>query len=94
MIAWNMIDGARLAGDVRAQEQPGLTSMHTLWMREHNRVAKEMAADNPSLSDEELFQESRRLVAAQLQNIVYDEWLPKILGSNLIDQYGLKVDQR
>ena len=88
------IDGARLAGDVRAQEQPGLTSMHTLWMREHNRVAKEMAAENPSLSDEELFQESRRLVAAQLQNIVYDEWLPKILGSNLIDQYGLKVDQR
>ena len=88
------IDGARLAGDVRAQEQPGLTSIHTLWMREHNRVAKEMAEANPGFSDEELFQESRRMVAAQLQNIVYDEWLPKILGSSLIDRYGLTVDQR
>ena len=68
--------------------------MHTLWMREHNRVAKEMASANPSWSDEELFQETRRQVAAQLQNVVYDEWLPKILGSSIIDSYKLKVDQR
>ena len=88
------IDGARLAGDVRAQEQPGLTSMHTLWMREHNRVAKEMAQANPSFSDEQLYQESRRMVAAQLQNIVYSEWLPKVLGSSLIDQYDLTVGRR
>ncbi len=33
-----VIDGAVTAGDVRAIEMPGLATMHTLWVREHNRV--------------------------------------------------------
>jgi len=53
-----------LAGDVRANEQVGLITMHTLFVREHNRLAAEIAAKDPTLTGEEIYQEARRIVAA------------------------------
>ena len=68
-------------GESRVQEQVALTVMHTLWHREHNRIVQELQRLNPSWSDEELFQEGRRINTAQYQHIVYEEWLPIILGN-------------
>ncbi len=70
-----------LAGDVRANEQLGLTAMHTLFMREHNRLATELAIAHPSWGDEELYQQARRLVGGIVQHITYDEYLPALLGT-------------
>lgn len=50
------IDAAFIAGDVRANEVLPLTAMHTLFMREHNRLADEIAGKNPGLNDEEIYQ--------------------------------------
>lgn len=69
------------AGDVRANTHPQLTSMHTLWMREHNRVAGELSRLNPSWTDEMLYQETRRIVIAELQHITYEHWLPAVVGA-------------
>ncbi len=69
-----------LAGDIRANEQPGLTSLHTLFVREHNRLADEIAAADTSLDDEEIYQRARQLVGAQIQAITYYEFLPALLG--------------
>ncbi|OPJ84914.1 peroxidasin [Patagioenas fasciata monilis] len=69
-----------LAGDHRANEQLGLTAMHTLWFREHNRIATELSALNPHWDGELLYHEARKIVGAQMQHITYAQWLPKVLG--------------
>lgn len=77
------------AGDPRAEDNNFLTSMHTIWLREHNRVARELAYLNPRWDDETLFQEAKRIVIAEYQHIVYAEYLPVILGEKIARLYGL-----
>ena len=61
------------AGDARVNQNLLLVSMQTLWLREHNRVAKHLFNLNPTWSDEKLFQEARRIVIAEYQHIIYNE---------------------
>lgn len=77
-----------LAGDHRANEQLGLLSMHTLWMRQHNRIAREFHRINPHWTGEKVYQETRKIVGAQMQHISYVEWLPKILGKKGMEKFG------
>ena len=63
-----------LKGDSRANEQPGLTAFHTVWVREHNRLAKELSYLNPHCDDERLYQEARKINIAEMQHITYNEW--------------------
>lgn len=77
-----------LAGDVRANENAALTAMHTIWVREHNRVASQIAAESPELSDEQIYQRARQFVTAELQAITYNEFLPALLGDRAIPEYS------
>lgn len=76
-----------LAGDVRANEQVGLTAMHTLFMREHNRLTKQIRRSNRNLNGDEIYQLARRIVGAQIQVITYNEFLPVLLGENALTPY-------
>lgn len=79
--------GHYVAGDVRANENAGLTSMHTLWVREHNRIAGELAQENPDWGDEKLYQEARKTVIAEMQAVTYNEFVPMLLGDDVIPDY-------
>ena len=72
------IDDHNLAGDNRVNEQPGLTVYHTVWVREHNRLARHLAYLNPHWDDERLYQEARRIVIAEIQ--VLTTLLPPLLN--------------
>ncbi|XP_060859433.1 LOW QUALITY PROTEIN: peroxidase-like [Metopolophium dirhodum] len=82
------------AGDTRANSLPQLTVMHTLWMREHNRLAKLLSHVNPHWDDERIFQEARKIVTASIQHITYAEWLPALLGENYTRQNGLELSKK
>jgi hypothetical protein len=76
-----------VAGDVRANENVELTAIHTLFLREHNRIARKIAASNPTLSDEEVYQRARRIVVGEIQSITYNEYLPALLGPTAMGSY-------
>ncbi|XP_055952635.1 peroxidase-like [Argiope bruennichi] len=79
------------AGDPRVNQHAALTSMQTIFMREHNRIAEELKEINPNWDDERLFQESRRINIAQLQYINFQEYLPHLLGDYYMTEFDLYV---
>ena len=83
-----------LSGDMRANEQVGLTAMHTLFVREHNSLADLIAVKHfagQNLSDPavvaEIDQTARMIVGAQMQAITYNQFLPAMLGPIAITPY-------
>ncbi|XP_075975930.1 peroxidase-like [Anticarsia gemmatalis] len=69
-----------LSGDIRVNQNPQLTLLQVILLREHNRIADSLAHMNPHWNDETLFQESRRIHIAEMQHINYYEYLPILLG--------------
>ncbi|XP_049871288.1 peroxidase isoform X2 [Pectinophora gossypiella] len=69
-----------LAGDIRANQNPQLTVLQVILLREHNRIADTLAKLNPHWNDETIFQEARRIHIAEIQHINYYEYLPIFLG--------------
>jgi hypothetical protein len=76
-----------VTGDVRGNENVELTALQTLFVRNHNRIANILAQEHPTWSDEQLYQEARKLNIAQYQAIIYNAYLPDLLGPNAMRGY-------
>lgn len=69
-----------ISGDNHGNQIISLTVLHTIWTREHNRIARVLARLNPAWTEDTVFYEARRLLQAEFQHVVYNEWLPLLLG--------------
>ncbi|KAM4719237.1 eosinophil peroxidase-like [Anableps anableps] len=69
-----------IAGDGRVDENIALTSIHTLFVREHNRLARQLKRLNPHWDSETLYQEARKIMGAYTQLFVFRDYLPHIVG--------------
>ncbi|MEQ8652188.1 MAG: peroxidase family protein [Kiloniellales bacterium] len=76
-----------LAGDVRAAENVALTSLHTLFVREHNRLVAQLEVDHPDWSSDDLYHAARMRVEAEIQAITYNDFLPILVGEEAIAHY-------
>jgi peroxidase len=71
---------AKQSGDQRVNQYTGLTVLHIVWLRLHNKYANQLALINPKWDDEQLYQETKKIVSALVQHITYNEYLPSVLG--------------
>lgn len=67
-----------VAGNPRVNDNLAILSMHTLFVREHNRLCDELIRESPGYSDEAIYQKARSMVAGLIQSITYNEWLPAL----------------
>jgi peroxidase len=77
-----------VAGDPRAAENPVLSSMHTLWVREHNTWADYFAERNPEWDGDKVFNAARAVVTAEYQRITFEEFLPLVVGKDHVTAYS------
>ncbi|KAJ6665884.1 hypothetical protein lerEdw1_001356 [Lerista edwardsae] len=76
-----------MAGDSRSSEVISLAAIHTLWLREHNRLAKALKNLNPQWSPETVYQETHKIVGALHQIITIRDYIPKIIGPDAFNKY-------
>ncbi|XP_038669915.1 eosinophil peroxidase-like [Scyliorhinus canicula] len=76
-----------IAGDVRVNEQLGILGFHTIFLREHNRVARELKRLNPHWSGDTIYLESRKILGSFQQIINHRDYLPLVIGPAAMAKY-------
>jgi peroxidase len=69
-----------VSGDPRVMENPELTSVTTLFMREHNFWVRTLKTQHPEWTGDELYNMAKSITTAEYQNIIYTEYLPILIG--------------
>ncbi|XP_037122440.1 eosinophil peroxidase isoform X1 [Syngnathus acus] len=90
-----------IGGDTRVDENIALTSMHTMFLREHNRLARALKRLNPQWDSETIYQETRKIMGAYAEVFIIRDYLPHIVGDDAMRRllgrypgYNSNVDPR
>ncbi len=67
----------------RGNSSIGYVAVSTIFMREHNRLCRELAQRNPAWGDERLFQTARMINIVLLMKLVVEDYINHILGQRL-----------
>ncbi len=88
-----IVNGMFAAGDSRAAENPDLTALQVLFVREHNYQVDLLAKAHPDWTGEHLYQQAKAIVTAEIAHITYSEFLTHLLGKGAIAAYqGYKAN--
>ena len=82
-----VVNGQFVTGDPRVMENPELTAVTTLFMREHNSWVGRLKASNPRWTGDQLYNMAKAITTAEYQNIIYEEYLPVLIGG-VLGQYN------
>jgi peroxidase len=86
-LALPVVDDTFVTGDPRVMENPELTALTTLFMREHNYWVATLKASHPGWTGDQLYNMAKAITTAEYQNIIYTEYLPVLLGPNAVGPY-------
>uniref|UniRef100_F7AD85 Peroxidase n=1 Tax=Ciona intestinalis TaxID=7719 RepID=F7AD85_CIOIN len=81
-------------GDIRANEQTPLMADHTTWLRMHNKIADQLANINSHWDGTKIFETARSIVGAMHQQITFNEFLPIMLGDDVMRRFDLKLTDK
>src|SRR5262249_18058720 len=81
------VDGMFVTGDPRVMENPELTALTILFMREHNFWVGRLQTQHPDWTGDQLYSMAKAITTAEDQNIVYTEYLPVLLGPGAVGPY-------
>ena len=78
--ALQIINGRFVAGDLRVDENPEISMVTMLFMREHNYWVAELKRQHPYWTGNQFYEMAKAITTAEYQNIIYTEYLPLLIG--------------
>jgi peroxidase len=78
--ALSVVNDTFVTGDPRVMENPELTAVTILFMREHNLWVGKLKAQHPTWTGDQLYNMAKAITTAEYENIIYKEYLPTLVG--------------
>uniref|UniRef100_A0A6I9S3U3 Alpha-dioxygenase 1 n=1 Tax=Elaeis guineensis var. tenera TaxID=51953 RepID=A0A6I9S3U3_ELAGV len=77
-------EGIAISGDIR-NSWAGVSTLQALFIKEHNAVCDALKAENPNLSDEELYRYAKLVTSAVIAKIHTIDWTVELLKTHTMN---------